>query len=77
MASDNKGMAGLPSGDRKGDRARAARLKAALRENLRRRKSQAKGRSIGGSLDPSPVQSGAAHDSAGFVPEIAPDKPKG
>jgi hypothetical protein len=73
MASDNKGMAGPPPGDRKGDGARAARLKAALRENLRRRKSQAKGRS---GLQPQ-AESGAAHDSAGFVQEIAPDKPKG
>ena len=52
--------------------ARTDRLRAALRENLKRRKSQARGRSqatTGGA--------GAPHDSAGFVPEIAPGKPKG
>lgn len=46
---------------------RAERQRAALRENLKRRKAQAKGRSqadTGGS--------GRSHDSAGFVP----DKPK-
>ena len=32
-------------GARKGDRARAERLQAALRENLKRRKAQAEGRS--------------------------------
>jgi len=52
--------------------ARTDRLRAALRENLKRRKSQAKGRAQAGADG-----AGAPHDSAGFVPEIAPDKPKG
>ncbi|MBX9841534.1 MAG: hypothetical protein K2Z80_06980 [Xanthobacteraceae bacterium] len=50
-------------GDRKGDAARAERLRAALRENLKRRKSQARGRS-------------QTHDSAGFVQEKAQDQVK-
>ncbi len=45
--------------------ARAERLKAALRQNLKRRKAQARGRSR--------EAAGATHDSAGF----AADKPKG
>ena len=53
------------SGDRKGDAARAERLRAALRENLKRRKSQARGRS---QTDP------ATHDSAGIVPDKSKDK---
>ena len=43
----------------RGGEARAVRLKAALRENLRRRKAQAKERK----------QAGASHDSAGIVPD--------
>ena len=50
-------------GDRKGDATRAERLRMALRENLKRRKSQARGRS-------------QTHDSAGFVPENARGKAK-
>jgi hypothetical protein len=51
---------------RKGDSGRAERLRAALRENLKRRKSQARVRSE--------VESARSpQDSAGFVP----DKPKG
>jgi hypothetical protein len=38
-------------------------LRAALRENLKRRKIQAKGRD----------QASAPHDSAGFVPDKAKD----
>ena len=57
-----------------GDRKRAERLKAALRDNLKRRKTQAKARAQG------PGQA-AEHDSAGINPEIAPEfvnaKPKG
>ena len=49
-----------PAGARKGDGARAARLKAALRENLKRRRAQSKGRAA----------AGPPHDSA----EIVPDK---
>jgi hypothetical protein len=52
---------------------RAARAGAALRENLKRRKEQARGRkaqTAGEGRDQEPAKS---HDSAGFVP----DKPKG
>ena len=45
---------------------RQDRLRAALRENLKRRKAQARGREA----DKQPR--GTPHDSAGFVP----DKPK-
>jgi hypothetical protein len=48
------------SGERKGNAARGERLRAALRENLKRRKAQARGRMQAG---------GAAHDSAGIVPD--------
>ena len=48
---------------RSGGAARAERLKQALRQNLKRRKAQQRGRSL----------AGATHDSAG----IAADKPKG
>jgi hypothetical protein len=72
MTRGEQGENGIPAAGRKGDRKRADRLRAALRENLKRRKSQARGRSQAGT-------DGAdePHDSAGFVPEIAPDKPKG
>jgi hypothetical protein len=60
----------VSSGKSKGDAARAERLRAALRENLKRRKSQARGRSQAGQG----VTETAAHDSAGFVPEKATDK---
>jgi hypothetical protein len=43
-----------------GDAARAARLQAALRENLKRRKAQARGRS---EMQEKPAQ---PHDSAGI-----------
>ena len=46
---------------------RQDRLRAALRENLKRRKAQARGR------EAERPSRGAPHDSAGFVP----DKPKG
>jgi len=48
------------SGDRKGDAARADRLKAALRENLKRRKAQVRGRAR---------PEDTPHDSAGIVPD--------
>jgi hypothetical protein len=48
----------VPSGTRKGDDARAERLRTALRENLKRRKSQARGRA-----------QAPTHDSAGIVPD--------
>ena len=57
------------SGDRKGDVARAERLRVALRENLKRRKTQARGRSQSG---PGPDEV-ATRDSAA----IMPDKAKG
>ncbi len=53
-----------------GDHKRTERLKAALRDNLKRRKAQAKARSHA-------ATSGARHDSARIGPEIARDKPKG
>jgi hypothetical protein len=46
---------------------RAERLAAALRQNMKRRKAQARARAQAETAD-----AGAAHDSAGFVP----DKPK-
>ena len=60
------------SGDRKGDAARADRLGAALRENLKRRKSQARGRSQSGPE----MEQAATHDSAGIVQEKSRDKSK-
>jgi hypothetical protein len=53
-----------------GNSRRAERLKAALRDNLKRRKAQLKARAQG-------LAKVAEHDSAGIVPEIAPHKPKG
>jgi hypothetical protein len=47
---------------------REQRLSAALRENLKRRKAQAKGRATGAAMD----RIGTPHDSAG----IAGDKQK-
>ena len=66
MASGRQGHDGTPCGDRKGDAARAERLRKALRENLKRRRSQAKQRS----LARTPTGGGGApHDSAGIVPD--------
>jgi hypothetical protein len=53
-----------------GNSQRAERLKTALRDNLKRRKSQAKARSQAAAR-------AAERDSAGITPEIAPAKPKG
>jgi hypothetical protein len=50
-----------------GDPKRAERLKAALRDNLKRRKAQEKAR----------VRAVKGHVSAGITPEIAQAKPKG
>ena len=61
MASGEKGQNTGRSGGRKGDAARAERLKAALRENLKRRKVQARGR------DPEPAR-------PTIPPEFVPDK---
>jgi hypothetical protein len=63
MVSGEKGQDTGLSGARKGAAARAARLKAALRENLKRRKVQARSRG----------QGAAAHDSAGIVPDKSKD----
>jgi hypothetical protein len=68
MAGEQKGASRRPFGGQKGDSARAERLRAALRENLKRRKAQCKGRAQAKAR-----HSGATHDSAGIVP----DKPKG
>jgi hypothetical protein len=54
-----------------GDLKRAERLKAALRENLKRRKAQVKERS---QRDAARART---HDSAGIGPEIATTGPKG
>ena len=62
MPGSDKSTSETRSGVRKSDGKRAERLRAALRENLKRRKSQARQRSAAPS-----------HDSAGFVPH----KPKG
>jgi hypothetical protein len=51
-----------------GNHKRAERLKAALRDNLKRRKAQIKGRS---------QAANNGHDSAGILGEIAEPKPKG
>jgi hypothetical protein len=52
-----------------GDLKRGERLKAALRDNLKRRKAQAKARSQ--------ASKAAEHDSARIDGEIAQAKPKG
>ena len=69
MASGENGQKSGQAGGRKGDAARAARLRAALRENLRRRKLQVKERSLGRT----DAGGGASHDSAGFVPDKSKD----
>jgi len=57
---------------------RERRLSAALRDNLKRRKAQAKGRIAGQSGDrASAGPSTATHDSAGFVEDVVQDKRKG
>jgi hypothetical protein len=53
-----------------GDLRRVERLRAALRDNLKRRKAQVKARS-------QPAAKAAEHDSAGITPEIATHRPKG
>ena len=77
MTSGAKGQNGGQSGDRKGDTARAERLRAALRENLKRRKLQVKGRAKEQSARRTRAgedsSQGASHDSAGFVPDKSND----
>ena len=53
-----------------GDLRRAERLKAALRDNLKRRKAQMKARSQA-------VAKAGEHDSAGITPKLSPHRPKG
>jgi len=60
------------SGDPKGDQKRAERLKAALRDNLKRRKAQERGRERAGTRP-----AAKEHDSAGIGAEIAEHRPKG
>ena len=57
------------TGGSKGDPKRAARLAAALRDNLKRRKAQMKAR-----VRAAPKT--ADHDSGGITPEIARNRPK-
>jgi hypothetical protein len=66
MASGKGGKSNASAGGRRGDGARAERLRTALRENLKRRKTQARGRAQ--SEDAAPP-----HDSAGFVPDKSKD----
>jgi hypothetical protein len=61
MESSGKRQGTDPADRSKGDAARADRLRRALRENLKRRKTQARGREQ--------VEGGASHDSAGFAPD--------
>jgi hypothetical protein len=56
------------SGDRKGNAAREERLRAALRENLKRRKTQARGRAQAPGMEQA-----AARDSALIMPDKAKD----
>jgi hypothetical protein len=60
-------LAVMTGSGKSGDPKRAERLKAALRDNLKRRKAQEKAR----------VRAVTGHDSAGITPEIAQAKPKG
>ena len=71
MSGGEQGKGRLGQAGRKGDPVRSERLRAALRENLKRRKSQAKGRA-----QAETGERAASHDSAGFVADIARDKPK-
>ena len=58
-------MSGKQKADDPGRKARQARLAEALRQNMKRRKAQARARTQAGRGD-------KAHDSAGIVAEIAP-----
>jgi hypothetical protein len=64
MTRGRKDEKAAPCHGRKGDAARAERLRAALRENLKRRKAQTRGRTEPGA---------APHDSAGIVPDKSGD----
>jgi hypothetical protein len=64
-------LAAMTGGSGKsGDPRRTERLKAALRDNLKRRKAQVKARAQAAAKAPE-------RDSAGIAPEIAQAKPKG
>ena len=65
MTGSDKGISGTRPGTRKGDGTRADRLRAALRENLKRRKSQARERSR---------TAAPSHDSAGIVADNGSNK---
>ena len=77
MASGAKGQNSGQTGDRKGDSARTQRQRAALRENLKRRKLQVKGRAAAHPEDGPDSSQGSdqaeSHDSAGFVPDKSKD----
>ncbi len=73
MASGAKGQNSGQTGDRKGDSARAERLRMALRENLKRRKLQVKGRAAGNTQVGQDSGQAPSHDSAGFVPDKSKD----
>jgi len=65
MADGGKLQGDGRSGGRKGDAARTERLRKALRDNLMRRKSQARGRTR--------ATTSPSHDSAGIVPDKSKD----
>lgn len=60
---DSRRVSGPKAGHRKGDSARAERLEAALRENLKRRKAAARAREAAADGD----DEGAAADGRGEV----------
>ncbi|WP_068028235.1 hypothetical protein [Rhodoplanes sp. Z2-YC6860] len=68
MTQSHDGPSGSKSGTRKGDARRVDRLGAALRENLKRRKSQARERSR---TEP------ASHDSAGILTDNGSNSSQG
>ena len=69
----NGEMGKSKAGKSKAAQQREARAAAALRENLKRRKEQARGRKAESKALTAAEEVGKSHDSAGFVP----DKPKG
>ena len=73
MASGAKGQNSGQAGGRKGDTARAERLGASLRENLKRRKLQVRGRAEISPVSGKDSDEAPSHDSAGFVPDKSKD----
>ena len=69
----NGEMGKSKAGKSKAAQQREARAAAALRENLKRRKEQARGRKAQTAGEDAAEGASKSHDSAGFVP----DKPKG